>query len=135
MTITLLPKSLWSFPTRIPSIFDEDQWPTLAQWQNGLTVSEDDKNIYVEAAVPGIDPKDVEVSYDRGVLWIKAEGTEEEKGKKYYRKAEKSFSYRVALPADVKEEKEPEAVCKNGTVSVTFTKTEKAQPKKIPVKT
>jgi hypothetical protein len=45
-----------------------------------------------------------------------------------------SFSYRVAIPSDVDETKEPEATCKNGIMKVTFTKRPEVQPKKISVR-
>ncbi len=128
--------SFWRFP-----IFASDLWedvssmlPTTAV--NGLSVSEDEKNVYIEAAVPGIDPKDVEVTFDKGVLWVKGEKNEEEKkGKKYYRKATSSFSYQVAVPSSVDWKEEPDAVCKHGVMHVTFSKSPAVQPKKITVKT
>jgi HSP20 family molecular chaperone IbpA len=51
--------------------------------------------------------EDVEVTYEKDVLWIKAEKKEEEKrpDKKFYRRALQSYSYRIALPASVDEKK------------------------------
>jgi HSP20 family protein len=100
----------------------------------GLSVSEDEKNVYVEAALPGIDPKDVEITLDKGILWIKGEAKEEEKQKKFYRKSARSFSYRVAVPGDINTKVEPNAVSKNGVMKVTFAKSPAAEPKKIAVK-
>ncbi|HET9946613.1 MAG TPA: Hsp20/alpha crystallin family protein [Patescibacteria group bacterium] len=102
---------------------------------NGLSISEDSKNVYVDASVPGIDPQTIDVRFDKGVLWIKAEQKKEEKeGKRYYRKASSSFSYRVVIPGEVDWKTEPNAVCKNGVMEVTFSKSPKSQPKKIAVK-
>jgi len=138
MALDIIPRSFWTFPSfRFPALWeedDEDKFLTVASIPSGLTVSEDDKNVYVEAAIPGVDPEKVEVTFNKGVLWIKAEGEEEEKGKKYYKKASRSFSYRVAVPGNIDEKKEPEAVCKNGVMKVTFTKVPEAKPKKITVK-
>src|SRR3989344_2222575 len=134
MALELVPESFWRFPlTRWPSLFEEEEWFTPSTI-SGLSVSEDDKKVYVEAAVPGVDPKDVEVTYDKGVLWVKGESKEEEKGKKFYRKATKSFSYRLTVPGDVDPEAEPEATQQNGVVKLTYAKTKVAQPKKIAVK-
>jgi len=134
MAFELVPESFWRFPTlRLPSLFEEEEWFTPSTI-SGLSVSEDDKNVYVEAAVPGVDPKDVEVTYDKGVLWVKGESKEEEKGKKFYRKATKSFSYRLTVPGDVDLEAEPAAVQENGVVKLTFAKIKKAEPKRIAVK-
>ncbi len=136
MTSDLIPANFW----RIPMI-TSDLWENLSDLApmrgtlNGLSIFEDDKNVYVEAAVPGVDPKNVDVTFDKGVLWIKGEVKEEEKSKKYYRKASSVFSYRVTVPGEVDWKKEPAATCKNGAMRVTFAKSPKAQPKKIAVKT
>ena len=141
MANTLQPRSFWNFPTiTFPSLIDEMEdlfatkiWPSTNLMQ-GLNVSEDDKNVYIEAAVPGVDPKDVDVTYEKGILTVKAEKKEEERGKTYHRKATRSFFYRVT-PGDVDLKKEPEATCKNGIMAITFAKVPEAKPKKIAVKT
>jgi len=136
MAFDLIPSSFWTFPAfRFPSLWEEEEKELTAGVPSGLSVSEDEKNIYVEAALPGIDPKDIEVTFDKGILWIKGEAKEEEKKKKYYRKASRSFSYRVAVPGEIDEKVEPEAKCKNGVMTVTFAKSPKTQPKRITVKT
>ena len=116
----------------------EDDWD-LHEFTNpsGLTVSEDEAHVFVEAALPGIRSEEIEMIYDKGVLWIKAEKKEEseDKKKKYYRKALSTFSYRIAVPGEIEESKQPEAICKNGMLKVTFFKTDKKGPsKKIPIK-
>lgn len=136
MTLDLIPKRYLSFPT-LPSLWDdEDSWLSLPQNQSGLSVSEDEDNIFVEAAVPGINPDNVEISYQDGYVWIHGETKEEEKDKKrkYYRQSSSSFSYRVAIPGDVNPNTEPEATYKNGVMTVSFAKSPKSQPKKIKVK-
>jgi HSP20 family protein len=91
--------------------------------------------VYVEASVPGVDPDKIEVSYDKGVLWIRGQQEQEKGGdRKYYRKASSSFSYRMAIPGNVDENKDPEATYKNGIMKVTFNKVPEPQPKKIAVK-
>lgn len=139
MAGSLIPKSLLSFPRiSLPDFWEEaDEWLSTPITQNGLSVYEDDEKVYVEAAVPGIDPKDVEVTFQDGYLWIRGETKEEEgdKKKKYYRRASKSFSYRVAVPGDIDVSKDPEATYKHGVMTVAFVKSPKAQPKKIQVKT
>lgn len=134
-----VPRSFWSFPpTRFPfSLFDEEEsWLQEFSDTSGLSVYEDEQSVTIEAALPGIKPEEVEMTFDKGVLWIKALRKEEEKDKtrKFYRKAEGSFSYRIAVPGNVDESKQPDATCKNGILRVVFPKTQKHQPKKIPVK-
>lgn len=131
-------QKLLTFPNfSFPDILEEENdWLSMPSEKSGLSIYEDDKNIYVEAAVPGIDPNDIEVTFQDKYLWIRGETKKEEenKKKKYYRKASSSFSYRVAVPGDVDMKKEPEATCKNGVMTVSFAKLAKTQPKKIQVK-
>jgi HSP20 family protein len=115
-------------------MWDDDDDTMTVSSPSGLSVSEDEKNVYVEASMPGLDAKDIEVTFDKGVVWVKGEAKEEEKNKKYYRRASRSFSYRVAVPGEVNPDAEPEATYKNGVMTVTFAKSPKKQPKKIAVK-
>lgn len=140
MNRKLVPRSFWSFPTmRFPfSLFDEEEEGWLQEFSDasGLTVFEDENNVYVEAAVPGVKPEEIEMTFDKGALWIKAEKKEEEKEKhrKFYRKAVNTFSYRIAVPGNVDESRQPEAICKNGVLKVVFPKAQRSQSKRIPIK-
>lgn len=139
MSKKMIPRSFWSFPmSRFPFFEEDDEegWlPDISQ-TSGLSVSEDDQNVYVEAAVPGLKPEEIEVSYDQGILWIKGEKKEqtEDKTKKFYRKAMTSFSYRIAVPGNVDESKPLEASCKHGVLRVIFPKAKQTSTKKIPIK-
>lgn len=133
MPSDLLPRTFWTFP-QLRSLMEDDDMVNVTT-PSGLSVSEDEKNVYVEAALPGVDPKNVEITFDKGVLWIKGETAQEEKEKKYYRKATSSFSYRVAVPGELDLTKEPEAESANGIMKITFAKSPQTQPKKIAVKT
>jgi len=115
----------------VEDLLDETVMDTIP---SGLSVSEDEGNVYVDAALPGIEPKNIEVTFDKGVLHISGEDKEEEKKKKYYRKATSAFSYRVAVPSEVSPKTEPEATYKNGVMHVAFKKMAAAAPKKITVK-
>ncbi len=112
---------------------DED-WQIAPEETSSLSISEDKNNIYIEAALPGLEEKDIEVSLDKNILWIKGEKKEEEKDKKFYKKALSSFSYRVMVPGEFDEKKDIEATYKNGIMKVTFPKAKKTEPKKINIK-
>lgn len=130
-----LTTNIWKLPTiTIPSWMEdiEEMLPT-SNMINGLTISEDDKNVYIETAVPGLETKDVEVTFQKGVLTIRGEKKEEEKGKTYLKKATSSFLYRLT-PGDVNPTAEPEAIYDNGVVKVTFAKAAETKPMKIKVK-
>jgi HSP20 family protein len=101
---------------------------------SGVTVYEDDKNIFVEAQVPGIKPEDVEVNFEKGVLWVKGETKKERGDVKYHLKSSESFSYRIPVPSHIDEGAMPEATYKDGIIKVSFKKAKISQPKKIQVK-
>lgn len=135
MSRELIPRNflenIWDFDDDLLSLFDTRSTSGLS---SGLSVSEDDKHVYVEASVPGVDPDKIEVSYDKGVLWVRGQQEDKEKDRKYYRRASASFSYRMAIPGNVDENQDPEAIYKNGIMKVTFNKVPEPQPKKIAVK-
>lgn len=136
MALDLIPRSFWSMPSRLPSILDdESDWAAFLP-SSGLTVSEDENKVFVEAAMPGLNGDKIEVTFDKGVLWIRgnAEEAEEDKNKKFYRKASSSFSYRVMVPGKIDENQEPDTVYKNGIIKVTFNKVPETQPKKLTVR-
>lgn len=121
------------------NIFEEEEFfPDIFTFSNekGLSVSEDERSVLVEAAVPGLKADDIEISIDKGTLWVKGEKSEEEKDKKrkYYRKASCSFSYCTSLPEGTDHDASPEATYEDGVVKITFKKKEASQPKKIQIK-
>lgn len=133
MSFDLIPRAFMG-PSRWTNLFDDEDWSSFLP-SSGLSVSEDKDHVYVEAAVPGLEADKVDVTYDKGILWIRGGSQEEEKeGKKYYRKASSAFSYRVAVPGEIDESKEPSAVCKNGIMKVSFQKKPEVSPKKISVR-
>jgi HSP20 family protein len=120
---------------RWPSTWDdEDILPTTSS--NNLDVYETGNEVVVKANIPGVSKDKVEITFEKGVLWVRGEEEKEEKEeKKYYHKAVRSFSYKVAVPGNIDMKAEPEAVIDNGVVMVTFKKAEEEKPKKIEIKT
>jgi HSP20 family protein len=104
-----------------------------------IDVKETEKELKVSAELPGLEEKDVEVLLDADSLTIRGEKRheEEEKGESYYRSERRygSFSRVIPLTAEVESDK-VEARFKNGVLTVTIPKTEKARAdlKKIPIK-
>lgn len=104
-----------------------------------MDVAETDKEIAVTAEVPGMDPKDIDISLHDGMLTLKGEKKQQAEEKKdgFYH-AERSyglFTRSVVLPAEVDEGK-IEASCKDGVLKIRLPKTEpqKTQAKKIQIK-
>lgn len=68
--------------------------PVFSNMHTNLSVSEDDKKVYVEAALPGLTPNEIDMTFQKGVLTIRGSKKEEQGDKKkYYRKASRMYSY------------------------------------------
>lgn len=146
--MSLIPRWKSVFPSnrRSSEIFnlgkffeDLEQGIDTLSHKSGLAVSSDEDSVYIEANVPGLTGKDIDVSIDNNnVLWIKGDKKVEERDKKrkFYRQSQSSFSFCVPLWDDIDTSVEPEAVCKNGVMKVTFAKKKDKQveAKKIKVK-
>ena len=119
---------------RWPNIWEDEDFPTVTGSDN-LDVYETKDESVVKANVAGINPDKVEITFEKGVLTISArEDSEEKEGKRYYKKATRSYSYRVAIPGNIDLATEPEAKVEHGIVTVTFKKAEEEKPKKISIK-
>lgn len=102
-----------------------------------LDISETDENVIVKAELPGIDPKEVDISIADNNLTIKGEKKEEadEKGKHFHR-VERSygrFSRTINLPKSVSTDN-VKAEYKNGILEINIPKKEEAKAKKVEVK-
>lgn len=128
----LVPKSFWS----LPSLIEDDDWGLIGgNASSGLSLSEDEKNIYAEASVPGVDPQDIDITFEKGIVKINARSKQEEKeDRKVWKRLQSEFSYQFTVPSDVDMNSDPEAQVKNGVIHLTFAKSPKAQPKKIALK-
>ena len=103
-----------------------------------VDVKETEEAVEVEAELPGIDAKNVDVTLHDHCLRITGEKKQEkeEKDENGYRVTERSygrFERHIALPENVDEEKIG-ADYKDGVLHITVPKTEVAKPKKIEVK-
>lgn len=114
-----------------------DELLALGEWAPRLDVAETAEAIVVKVEVPGIEPKDIEVSLKDQVLTVKGEKRQdkEEKDEHFYRveRSYGSFSRSVRLPAAVDQGK-VHATFKNGLLTVTLGKTPAAKGTTIPIK-
>lgn len=105
-------------------------WPS-------VEISDGEKEIKVTADMPGLVEKDIEVLLDDGVLTLKGEkhSETEDKDKRFSERFYGRFERRIPLGYEVKEDK-VDARFKNGVLTVTLPKSEKAQSlvKRITVK-
>jgi HSP20 family protein len=105
-------------------------WPS-------VEISNGEKEIKVTAEVPGLEEKDIEVLLDDGVLTLKGEkrSETEDKDRQFSERHYGRFERRIPVGYEVKED-QVDARFKNGVLTVTLPKTEKAQSqvKRIAIK-
>ncbi|MFB3101211.1 MAG: Hsp20/alpha crystallin family protein, partial [Gammaproteobacteria bacterium] len=108
-----------------------------SRWRPAVDIKEEEDRFVIYADLPGIDPKDIEITMDQGVLTLKGERSEETKEEREgYRRVERvsgSFYRRFSLP-DTADSERIEAKGKNGVLEITLPKHEKVQARKITVK-
>lgn len=131
---------LQQFNNEINRMFTRDSgaFPSLAggHWMPPVDIRETEDAYFIEAEVPGIDPKAIEVTLDQGVLTLRGEreqSTESENGQARYReRTYGSFVRRFSLPDTVDEDK-VEARAEQGVLRLTVAKSPKSQPRRIEV--
>lgn len=105
-------------------------------WAPDTDVSETEDEYTISVDLPGINKKDVEVSYKDNRLTIsgKREHEEEEEKKDYLRREryQGSFTRSFTLPSEVKEE-DIKAKFKDGVLKVDVPKSEVRKPKTVPI--
>jgi HSP20 family protein len=117
--------------------FWEGDFPRFGEWSPQLDVTDTKEALVVKAEVPGIDPKEIDLTLQGDVLTIKGEkkGEKDEKDERHYR-AERSygaFARAIRLPVPVEAGK-VSATFKNGVLTVNLPKGAAAKGTTIPVK-
>ncbi len=110
---------------------------SLKMWAPRVDIEETDKEITVKADLPGVDPKDVEITVMGDVLTLSGEKKEEkEEKKKNFRRVERfegKFYRQIALPAGADPDN-VNATSSKGVITITIPKKVELQPKKVSVK-
>lgn len=122
----------------LPSLFDDDNALLGAEWSPRIDIREDDKEYFVTADVPGVDPKDIEVTMTNGLLTIRGERkTEKEEKKDNYRRREcfmGSFERSFRMP-DTADSDKITAKGKHGVLNIHIAKKNGVKPKTIKIET
>ena len=109
----------------------------VAEWAPVVDIIEDDTAYLIKAELPEVRKEDVRVQLEDGVLTLSGERRieKEEKARKYHRveRAYGVYSRSFALPEDINPEK-IDASYKDGVLTVSVAKSERAQPKKIAIR-
>jgi HSP20 family protein len=116
------------------------EWPSFLggeKWWPAIDVAETDANLTIRAEVPGIDPKEIDVSVSGDHVIIKGEKKEssERKGDGYLHSESRygSFQRSIPLPDGVDTE-HVDAQYANGVLTLTLAKSPAAAAKKIEIK-
>ena len=133
---SLLGPSLEDFVERFFYRWPSFERDTEVSWSPRVDVHETDKDILIGVELPGLDKKDIKVEVNNNTLTISGERKRESKYEdaeccrveRLYGKFERTFG----LPENVKTDK-LSAEYKNGLLTLTLPKTEKAIPKEIAI--
>ena len=108
-----------------------------ANWAPAVDIKEDDKAFVLLADIPGVDPDEIEVTMDKGVLTIKGERQSEKKTEEEnYKRVERQYGmfYRRFTLPDSANADGIEAHSEHGVLKITIPKQEVAQSRRISVK-
>ena len=119
----------------------EDGWEdgsnvATSRWMPAVDIKEENAQFVITADVPGVEPKDIDVTMENGILTIKGERRLETEGASDgFRRTERlygTFYRRFSLP-DYADADRISAKCQNGVLEVVVPKTEKVRPRRIEV--
>ncbi len=115
----------------------EDSDPlTASDWVPAVDIRENEDNYVIHADVPGVDPGDIEVNMEDGVLSIKGQrqtkSVEEREGYKRVERVRGSFFRRFSMP-DTADADAISAKSKDGVLEIVIPKQTKVLPKRIKV--
>lgn len=108
-----------------------------AAWSPAVDIKEEDDRYVVTADLPGVDPKDIDINLENGMLTIGGERKEEKKEEKEgYKRMERfsgQFYRRFTLP-DTADAEKVSATSKKGVVEIVIPKSKEHKARRIEVK-
>lgn len=114
----------------------DDSSVVTSQWMPRVDIKEEPNQFVLYADIPGVNPEDIEVQMDKGMLTIKGERSEEQVSESdNYSRIERrhgSFHRRFALPDSA----DPEGIAasgNNGVLQITIPKRPETTPRRIKV--
>src|SRR5437763_2172844 len=114
--------------------FLNDELPT-ATWAPAVDVAEEGDKILVKVEVPGMDEKDLKVTFEDGMLTVTGERQFEQKDERNYHRIERSygtFTRSFSLPSTV-DAAQIVANYRNGVLEIEIPKKEESKPKQIAI--
>lgn len=142
--------NLWSatsaLPTDVRQIFErffqneegDGSNVVTSQWAPRVDIKEEDQRFVIYADIPGVDPANIEVSMEKGILTIKGERAVEktEQNGRFTRveRTHGSFHRRFALP-DSADADNISAAGKHGVLEIVIPKKAEKAPRRITINT
>ena len=109
---------------------------TVAQWVPAVDIVEEKDRFVLRADVPGVDPADIDVSMDNGVLTVTGErqapGRSEDASVQRVERVSGRFSRRFSLP-DTTDAEGITAQSRNGMLEISIPKLPEVQARRISV--
>lgn len=107
-------------------------------WSPAVDIKEEDNHFLIIADVPGVNPEDIEITAERGVVTIKGQRhADSSRSADRYHHVERTsgrFERRFALP-ETADADNIQAKSQNGVLAVVIGKKEAARPRRIEVAT
>ena len=132
--VDLLHRDLDRLAARRPPLHDADG--AVTDWVPAMDIIEEKDRFVLRADVPGVEPSDIELSMDAGVLSISGqryeEARSEDAGVQRVERASGRFFRRFSLP-DTADAEGIKANSKNGILEVTIPKLAEVQARRIEV--
>jgi HSP20 family protein len=115
-----------------------DTMERIGAWTPDIDVTETKDTLTIKAEVPGIEPKDLQLTLEGGILTLRGEKRQETEQKdEHFFRSERhygSFVRSIRLPVNVDSSK-VSAAFKHGVLTVVMPKTAEAKGKAIPIAT
>lgn len=116
---------------------DSDQSNVVtSQWAPRVDIKEEPERFLIQADIPGVDPKDIEIDMDNGILSIRGERStesrQEDAGYSRVERSHGSFYRRFALP-DSADPNGITASGKHGVLEIGIPKKPETKPRRIEV--
>jgi HSP20 family protein len=114
----------------------EEQQHSVVDWAPPADIREEEKQFVIHADLPGVEPKNIDVSLEKGVLTIRGrrdlESRDEKRGFRRVERVSGEFFRRFSLP-DTADSQSVKARFTNGVLEVSIPKLAQVLPRRISV--
>ena len=126
----------WDFEHILDNFFGNDCWSVSGNSYPSVDVKQEDGRYVLEADIPGLTEKDIDVKVEDNLLTISSKQQEKKTDHKNYLIHERrgyTFSRSFVLPGDVDRGK-IDASFSNGVLQLSLAKTPETKPRQIEIK-